>query len=171
MLHRQRHDYLALRRQFEPATVRLVIIGESPPVSGKYFYNFAGAVSEPLFAALMQQLNHSPTAKEAGLREFQRRGWLLVDATYEPVNRLDRSTRDMVMVGDYPLLRNDLAALLPDRSVPLILIKANVCRLLEGRLRKDGFSVLNKGRVVFFPGTGRQRDFQQQFGAILKSEF
>ena len=80
-----RNEYLAFRRKFEPENIRLVIVAESPPASGKYFYNPAGAVSEPLFAAFMLQLGFTPTTKEMGLREFQRRGWILVDATYEPV--------------------------------------------------------------------------------------
>lgn len=48
-------------------------------------------------------------------------------------------------------------------------MKANVCKLLQHRLSKDGFNVLNAGRVVYFPSTGRQKDFQRQFEAILKS--
>jgi len=31
-----------------------VIIAELPPISGKYFYNPKGEISEPLFAALMK---------------------------------------------------------------------------------------------------------------------
>jgi hypothetical protein len=80
------HDYLSLRSRYEPENIRLVIIAESPPASGLYFYNPTGARSEPLFAALMRQLGISPISKENGLLEFQRRGWVLVDATYEPVN-------------------------------------------------------------------------------------
>jgi hypothetical protein len=38
----------------------------------------------------------------------------------------------------YPLLRDDLASLTPDRSIPVVLIKANVCRILEPLLSKDG---------------------------------
>jgi hypothetical protein len=63
----------------------------------------------------------------------------------------------------------DLASLLPDRSAPLILIKENVCRLLEARLREDGFNVLNSGRVIYFPSHGRQKDFHRQFAAVLES--
>jgi hypothetical protein len=51
----------------------------------------------------------------------------------------------------------------------MILIKANVCRILEPRLTNDGFNVLNKGRVIYFPSTGRQKEFEQQFRAVLKS--
>jgi hypothetical protein len=64
---------------------------------------------------------------------------------------------------------NDLAALMPDRSIPLILIKENVCRMLEHKLTEDGFNMLNRGSVIYFPASGRQKDFHRQFGAIQKS--
>jgi hypothetical protein len=163
-----RSDYPSFRRQFEPQDVRLVIVAESPPASGKYFYNPKGVISEPLFAALMNQLGYIPATKEIGLREFQRKGWVLVDATYEPVNGLSNAARDKVIERDYPLLRDDLMALLPDQRVPLILLKANVCRLLEPKLREDGFNVINNANPIYFPSNGRQPDFHRQFRAILK---
>jgi hypothetical protein len=55
------------------------------------------------------------------------------------------------------------------REVPLVLIKANVCRLLEPRLKKDGFRVLNKDRIIPFPSTGHQLDFDQQFREIVNA--
>jgi len=51
-----------------------------------------------------------------------------VDATYEPVN-VDGKDRDEVIIRDYPLLRDDLAAMLPNRAIPIALVKENVCRL------------------------------------------
>jgi hypothetical protein len=72
----------------------------------------------------MRQLRLQPRTKEAGLREFQRRGWILVDATYQPVNDLDARSRNAVIIKDYPVLRDDLKNLSPER---IILIKANVC--------------------------------------------
>jgi hypothetical protein len=117
----------------------------------------------------MQQLGFSPDSKESGLREFQRRGWVVVDATYEPVNALNPPTRNGVIERDYPLLRDDLATLLADPSTPLVLIKQNVCRLLEPKLKQDGFNVLNHGRVVYFPAMGHQKKFEQQFKEVLKS--
>ena len=87
-----------MRREFEPepTSVTLVIVAESPPASGKYFYRPNGEVSEPLFKALMKQLGIQPKTKCEGLREFQKRGWVLVDATYEPVNALDKRGRARV---------------------------------------------------------------------------
>ena len=166
----QRSEYLSYRRKFEPTTVKLVIVAESPPDSGKYFYNPTGAVTEWLFAALMKQLGVEPKTKDEGLREFQRRGWALIDATYEPVNKREsKAAKKEVILRDYPLLRDDLKRLLPDLSTPVVLVKANVCRLLEPRLAADGFNVINKGQSVSFPAFGQQPDFHRQFCAILKS--
>ena len=92
---KSRSEYLDFRRRFEPAIVTLVIVAESPPVSGLYFYNSDGRVSEPLFSALMKQLGVKPRTKPEGLTEFQKRGWALVDATYEPVNGLTGRGRDL----------------------------------------------------------------------------
>ena len=47
-----------------------------------------------------------------------------------------------------------------------VLIKANVCKLLEPKLKRDGFNVLNKGRCVYFPASGQQLIFDRQFGEI-----
>ncbi len=167
--------YLNLRRQYEPKPAKLVIVAESPPATGLYFYDQAGKPSEPLFAALMKQLNFTAPTKQDGLTELKRRGWVLVDATYEPVDkhsasgrRMSISNRNKVIERDYDQLRNDLKNLISDRSTPLILIKANVCRALKGRLADDGFNVLNGETIIPFPSTGQQTKFHQEFGSILK---
>jgi hypothetical protein len=137
-----RDDYIALRRRYQPESVRLIIVAESPPASGRYFYDPTGAPSEPLFAALMRHLGLSPSTKEEGLREFQRAGWLLVDATYQAVDALKGVKRDAVIIRDYPLLRDDLANF--GRSTPLVLLKVNVRKILEPKLTAEGFNVLNR---------------------------
>ena len=94
----------------------------------------------------------------------------MVDATYEPVNTpgISKRDRDDIIQRDYPLLVADLKGLLTDQSTPLILIKANVYRLLKNRLIEDTFNVLND-RSLPFPSTGHQTEFYNAFAAILKS--
>jgi hypothetical protein len=165
----ERGHYLALRKKYEPKTPRLVIVAESPPTSGRYFYDATGAPTEPLFSAFMQRLGVSGVTKEVGLDAFARRGWILVDATYQPINGMNEAARELVIARDYPLLRDDLAALLPDRSIPIILIKVNVGRILEPKLVDDGFDVINRGSPVYFPSSGQQNKFKQQFASIMET--
>ena len=155
--------------EYEPEHVKLVVVAESPPASGLYFYNPEGRVTEPLFTALMQQLDSHCRDKADGLLKLQQSGWLLIDATYQPVNDLNDTQRRQVIERDFPLLHDDLERLTHDRSVPLILIKENVCRLLEARLVREGFNVLNRGVVVPFPSTGHQKRFHEIFAAVRRS--
>jgi hypothetical protein len=167
---RDRSYYHSLRGQYQPEHLKLVVIAESPPISGKYFYDKSGVPTEPLFSALMQRLNVTGVTKEEGLREFQRRGWILVDATYEQIND-DRSNaaRDLAIESDYHLLLDDLKKLSSDPSLPIVLLKANVCRLLEPKLTSDGFNVINRGQPIYFPSNGQQNKSKQQFVSILKA--
>ena len=166
---KQRSEYLDLRRRFEPAKRHA---GHRRRVSLRFRACIStirtGRVSEPLFAALMKQLGVRPGTKLEGLTEFQKRGWALVDATYEPVNGLTGRGRDLVIDRDYPELRDDLRQLLAVRwrTAPLVLIKANVCRLVEPKLKADGFNVLNNGRSIPFPSHGWSREFDRLFREI-----
>ena len=159
--------YHSLRGHYEPDDLKLIIVAESPPVSGKYFYDKSGARTEPLFSAILRHLNFTCAAKEDGLREIQRRGLILVDATYEPVNAMSSSARDRVIERDYPLLLEDLRYLSSDPSLPIVLLKANVCKILDPKLTRDGFNVINRERSIPFPSTGQQTKSKQQFTAIL----
>lgn len=80
MMQKPRSYYLDLRREFEPTNVTLIIVAESPPIGGKYFYDSTGDVSEPLFSALMKPFGIPRTTKSKldGLRAFQERGCVLV---------------------------------------------------------------------------------------------
>ena len=165
-----REDYLRMRRCYQPQHVAAVIVAESPPTSGKYFYDPAGKPSEPLFSALLRQIGVERIGtKDAGLLLFQQAGWVLVDATYEPVNDgRSEAARDRAIERGYPQLVADLDSLTPNRSAPLVLIKANVCRILEPKLIADRFTVLNRGRVIYFPSNGRQLDFARQFRDVIR---
>jgi hypothetical protein len=165
-----RDDYLAMRTVYEPKEPKLVIVAESPPASGKYFYNPEGSISEALFSAFMKHLGQKPTTKAEGLDHFKNQGWILVDATYTPVNALTHGpSRDEVINEGFEQLKKDLKRLTDGRSdTPVILIKANVCRRLEPRLKEAGFKVLNAGRIIYFPSSGRQGEFQSQFAEVVK---
>ena len=164
-----RKYYHKLRAKYTPRRLKLVIIAESPPVSGKYFYDHTGAVGEPLFRALMHDLvGISPGSKEEGLSEFAKAGFLLVDATYIPVNKsFSPKERNAKILEDYPLLLNDLHSLLTTKKTKIMLIKANVCRLLDAKLQSDGFDVINRGIIVPFPAFGQQVRFRKAVKGLL----
>lgn len=166
-----REHYLNLRSKHEPEHPRLIFVAESPPASGKYFYDPTGILSESLFAAMMQLvLSSRPQSVVNGLDAFRASGYVLVDATYQPVNKdlTDNQRRDVIL-RDYPLLKEDLLSLTPDQDIPLILIKKNVCLILEPMLARDAFRVLNDGRIIPFPSHWHREAFQTKMEPLLQS--
>jgi hypothetical protein len=145
--------YINLRNQFTPPSPKLIFVAESPPASGKYFYAPDGGTNEPLFAAMMKcVLKIKPEAKEPGLEAFKQNGFLLVDSTYEPINKgLSEIQRDGKILEGYDSLVKDLISIDSTKKTPLILIKANICKLLEPKLLDDGFHVKNNGVTIPFP--------------------
>ena len=162
-----RSAYLALRQRYRPAAIRLLVIAESPPESGLYFYELSGRPSEPLFAAMMKQLGVQAANKQEGLKAFRDHGFVLVDATYTPVNGPGGRNRNAVILADYPYLVEDLRGLGAADGLPIVLIKKNVCELLDRRLTADGFNVLNRGHIIPFPSTGHQVKFHRKFRDVV----
>ena len=159
-----REYYQNLRDKYLPDNLKYIFVLESPPASGLYFYDESGKTSEPLFKEMMKLLNVTPKNKRDGLKLFQKAGYLLVDATYQPVNELKGKKRNDVILRDFSNLVEDLEKVSAGKQIPIILVKANICRFLESRLMQKGFNVLNNGVVVPFPSTGHQKRFHEKIG-------
>lgn len=165
-----REYYLALRDRYRPTALRTVFIAESPPASGDYFYDPSGKTSEALFAAMMKLLGVATDNKEQGLAAFADSGHLLVDASYQRLNKLTDKGRNDAVLRDYQDLVADLHDLGGPAGFAIVLVKANVCRLLEPKLQADGFKVLNAGVVLPFPSGGQQKKFRQTLRGFYQFE-
>jgi len=164
-------EYLQFRERYLPEHRKVIFVLESPPKSGLYFYKPDGAVSEPLFSAMMKDvLEIKPKTKEEGLREFASRGFLLIDATYKPVNHphLSHGERNALILEDFPLLVEELRKH-AEPETGVVLVKVNVCELLEQKLIDGGFRVLNHGTKIPFPSTGQQKNFRKAVRQVLGS--
>lgn len=159
--------YLHLRNKYRPKNLKIVFVVESPPASGQYFYDEDGSVSEPLFFAMMKLLKFNPQNKRDGLCYFAESGHFLVDATYEPVNKFTGKIRENKILKNFENLVADLKKLGDPKKINIILIKANICHLLEPRLLSSGFNVQNNGMVIPFPTHGHQNRFLSQTQKVI----
>jgi hypothetical protein len=161
--------YIQLRDKYHPKNLKFIFLLESPPASGKYFYDEKGNTTEPLFSAIMELLNYKPTDKKDGLKIFMSKGFLLVDATYKQVNKLKGKERDNTILSDYNILVSDLENFCPVKNTPIMLVKANICRMLDEKLTTEGFNIINKGVVIPFPSHGQQKRFHKKASNLLSS--
>jgi hypothetical protein len=161
-------EYIRLRDKFTPKDLKLIFVLESPPAGPAYFYNPAGKTSELLFRAFMALLNIKPATKEEGLQYFMKQGWLIIDPIYEPVNKLPDKVADELILQNYPNFKKDLSQF-ASKETPLILVKANVLKLLENKLIEDGFNVINNKLAIPFPMHFHQREFVSRIKLLLKN--
>jgi len=170
-MHSKRH-YLTLRARYRPAIIKLIFILESPPMSGAFFYEPGGRVTEPLFSAMMKVIGHDASSKDNGLAAFAKRGFFLVDATYRPVNHIkNQKKRDQVILSDLPDLVKDLKTIIKSHQddIGIVLVKANICHLLEKRLLAIGMNVINHNTIIPFPSHGNQRRFHETIRMVLEN--
>jgi hypothetical protein len=163
--------YYNLRTKYQPSCFELVFVLESPPASGKYFYDPDGKITEPLFAAMMKVIKENPTTKKEALTAFAEKGLFIIDATYEPVNHIkNENERDKAILAGLPELIVDLKNTLPNDRTPLILIKANICRLLRDRLQALDFNVINDDEIIPFPSHNHQSEFHQRLLNLFRKQ-
>lgn len=160
--------YIGLRNKYKPAKIDIIFVLESPPASGKYFYDPKGRTSEPLFSAMMKVIGHKPAIKEEGLVAFSKKHLFLVNAIYSPVNHIkSMKKRNEAILSDLPELIQDLKRIIGNRRVKIVLVKANICEMLEAVLRAVGFNVINAGTVIPFPASGNQNKFHKNIKKVL----
>lgn len=145
-------EYISLRNQYLPTNLKVVFILESPPQGHGYVYNPEGRISEVLFRAFMKLIEFTPADKNEGLQELAKRGYLLVNPVYTPVNKLPDKEADRIILGNYGAFRKDLDLLTRhNKNTPIILVKSNILRLLERQMLDDGYNVINQGLLIPFP--------------------
>lgn len=146
---RSKEYYLRLRNKYTPDNIRVIFLLESPPNNGNYFYDSNGGVDENLFSAMMNYLEYSPITKEDGLAEFKKRGYLIIDSIYEPVNNLRRGvSRNKKIAIKTSELVNDIVN--KQRSgLKIIIIMAHLHKMFYGLLGAIGFNIINDKPIPF----------------------
>src|SRR5215469_10843778 len=93
-----------LRRRYRPDHVRILFVGEAPPVSGRFFYQADSGLYRALQGTFMAAFPCLPP--DEFLEEFQGFGCYLVDLCGEPVDHLARGTRmNICSAGEVRLAR------------------------------------------------------------------
>jgi hypothetical protein len=108
-------------------------------------------------------------SKQEGLKAFCEAGYFLMDPIYEPVNKLKDSEANNLILQNYPVFLQDLQKILGNKkNIPLILIKRNICELLEKRLLDDGFNVVNQSIIIPFPMHYHFAEFDYKLTKLLE---
>jgi len=147
-----------LRKRYRPDRVRILFVGESPPASGRFFYQADSglhrAVRETFFRAFPSLRNTE------FLSSFCSVGCYLVDLCRDPVDNMTRDARRHACRRGETRLAQKIRALRPQTIVTVVRsIRANVKRAQE---HADW-----SGRHLELPYPGRWHRHRTKFHRLL----
>ncbi len=153
----------ALREQFRPNRVRLLFVGESPPASGKFFYD-KGPMTR--FTAKAFEAAHgltfSATDQNEFLTYFKKCGCFLDDISHSPIDGLAVEERTRRLAESVAGFARRIAALKPKAIVVTL-------KKIEPHVRiaaaQAGLEV--PIHVVPFPGHGHQTKYVERLAEIV----
>jgi hypothetical protein len=143
-----------LRRSYRPAHVRILFVGESPPASGRFFYQ----ADSGLYRAIRNTFRAAFPAlpKDDFLHSFQTLGCYLVDLCGKPVDRLNSEKRKQACRDGEARLARTLKELRPQ-------IVITVLRSISANVRSAQASADWKGLYVELPYPGRWKEHRIAF--------
>jgi hypothetical protein len=103
--HLMPHETEEVRRDYQPQEIRCLLVGESPPAGGTFFYRADSLLYEATREAFLRAVPDLGQDDDF-LRSFKRLGCYLDDLCSEPVNRLPKPERKLARrQGIRPLAR------------------------------------------------------------------
>ena len=164
------------RQKYRPREIRLLLIAESPPSSGGFFYFPMTIGKDHLFRETMKALDLWPenepmrkgVDKRPMLLRFQSMDLYLLDTCNFPVDKMRPRERREAVRQQIPRLVNDVIEADPFH---ILVVKSSIFNPVIIALRESGFQsqILNTGPVPF-PSHGNQQIYRSILkGALLKA--
>ena len=147
-----------LRNHYRPDRVRILFVGESPPASGRFFYQADSGLYHAVRETFVQAF---PSLKNVEfLYSFCALGCYLVDLCGEPVDDMTSDARRHACSKGETHLAQKIRALRPQTVVTVVCsVRANVKRALE----RAGWS----GRHLELPYPGRWHRHRAKFRKLV----
>jgi hypothetical protein len=144
----------SLRRSFRPARLHLLFIGESPPASGRFFYQRDSGLYRAMRDAF--RIADPSIDDETFLARFQASGCYLIDLCPEPVDHLDPKARRAACRASEERLSRTIGRLKPAGI-------ATVVRSIEGNVLRAASKAGWRGEFIHLPYPGRWSRYRDAF--------
>ena len=166
-------NFNCARRKYRPRKIRLLLIAESPPSSGGFFYFPMTIGKDHLFRETMKALDLWPrnepmrkgVDKRPMLLRFQSMGLYLLDTCDFPVDKLRPMKRRKAVLQQMPRLIDDVIEADPPH---ILVVKSTIFNPVVMALEESGLRsrILNTGPVPF-PSHGNQRVYRSSLRRAL----
>jgi hypothetical protein len=167
-------NFSRARRKYRPRKVRFLLIAESPPSSGGFFYFPTTIGKDHLFRETMKALKFWPENepmrkgidKRSMLRKFRSMGFYLLDACISPVDKMPPGERRRAVLSQTRRLSNDVIKTDPSH---IFIVKTTIFNPVSQAMQEAGMHkrVINT-MAVPFPSHGNQRVYRSMLRRALR---
>lgn len=169
-------NYSAARNKYQPHSISVLFIAESPPSSGGYFYSEETIGKDHLFRETMKALRFWPLGrpmrkgvdKRSMLNEFRSLGFFLIDTCEFPVDKLPPKERRISTIRGATTLPGRVSSLRPRQ---ILIVKKTIFKPAIQALSKTCFAdrVLN-AKPLPFPSHGNQKKYRTMLRRLVKKK-
>lgn len=176
--------YEHTRALYKPATIKILLIAESPPPSAdrngsRHFYRsktprkddrlFVNTIKALYPEAANKTENDLEPDKEAWLQRFKADGYYMIEAlTTSLEHEVTKPQRQALIKEHLPELLTRVKEL-ANSDTKIILIKSNVFVVAAEPLQEAGFNVLNT-ELLDYPGRFNQRDYREKLARLAATQ-
>jgi hypothetical protein len=145
------------RASFKPEPIKMLFVGESAPVSGKFFYYG----NSNMHRYMAQAFDEAFGPHEHFLDSLKARGCYLDDLVLAPVNGLSRAERTRACVES----KDDLARQIKEYSPRVVVCLMKGIEPIVSQAARD--AGIEQFHCTHFPGNGRQGKFAEDMRLML----
>lgn len=155
-----------LRRQYLPNNVRVLMVGESPPVGGTFFYAANSNLFRYTKVAFEKALGRTWSSDEAFLQFFSREGFFLDDLCLHPVSGLPNAERRRSRKAGIGPLSERLAEYKPES---LVVTPKAILSDVMAAIRQSGNGI--RPLALPFPAMSWQQAYVDGLIVFLKDRY
>ena len=150
-----------IRNLYRPDKIKILLVGESPPASEKFFYVEGGAMTAFTRQAF-KRAYHRSFPRQEFLSDFQSLGCFLDDLCHSPVNRLKGHEREQALQDNIDSLADRIRHAAPE---VVIAVFKKIGEYVRQAVRESG--VPSTVYVLYAPGNGHQNKYIEGLSEIL----
>jgi hypothetical protein len=151
-----------LRQKYKPDDVRVLLVGESPPANGTFFYD------RSLMTTYTKNAFETATGKSfpSNIEFFEymkNSGFYLEDVSHVPVNEFVHQERETKLVEESERFAERVAEM---NLEAVVVVLKKIEKIVRSSLKKVGCDA--EFYVLPFPGNGHQTKYQAQLIPIVR---
>lgn len=152
-----------LRQQYRPDELNILLVGESAPECGTFFYEGGNAMATYVRKCFEEVLGIKYEGDENFLKDFKKNKCYLDDLSIAPVNKMENRLRKETLEKCIPELASRIETYQPKVIVSLL---KKIDKHVKSSIEKTSVSVAYYS--LPFPGNGHQNKFSKELTELLR---